>query len=163
MSVTAYSVYSQLPSVRRGRLFQPQHDAAQCRGDTNVLVMDVRIIASHKTSASVPSYKTQHPRRNYSRCSYRASYMICVEQSPTDGANCCEERRGGSAAICDDATALYLLVLHNVNRWRMLPLLLLVLVCLWIIRRCYLDCIALWRRSRLVNWLWINFSSTNFV
>jgi len=37
-------------------------------------------------------------------------------QSSTDGTNCCEERRGDSAAICDGTIALYLLVLHNVNR-----------------------------------------------
>jgi len=45
MSVTAYTVYSQLSSVPRGRLFHPQPDAAQCRGDRSVLVIDVRLIA----------------------------------------------------------------------------------------------------------------------
>jgi len=45
MAVTAYTVYSQLPSVPRGRLFHPQPDAAQFRGDSNVPAMDVRLIA----------------------------------------------------------------------------------------------------------------------
>jgi hypothetical protein len=33
LSVTAYSVYSQLPSISVGRLFHPQPEDAPCRGD----------------------------------------------------------------------------------------------------------------------------------
>jgi len=32
LSVTAYSIYSQLPSISRGRLLHPQPEDAPCRG-----------------------------------------------------------------------------------------------------------------------------------
>jgi hypothetical protein len=39
LSATAYSIYSQLPSITGGRLLYPQPEDAQCSGDKGTLVV----------------------------------------------------------------------------------------------------------------------------